>query len=30
MIQFLIGMIIGGVAGVAMMSLFRIGGDDDE
>ncbi len=30
MIQFLIGMIVGGVAGVAMMLLFRIGGDDDE
>ena len=30
MIQFLIGMIVGGTVGVAMMSLFRIGGDDNE
>lgn len=30
MIQFLIGMIVGGAVGVAMMSLFRIGGDDNE
>ena len=30
MIQFLIGIIVGGVIGVAMISLFRIGGDDNE
>ena len=30
MIQFLLGMIVGGTVGAARMSLFRIGGDDNE
>lgn len=29
MIQFLIGMVVGGAVGVAMMSLFRIGDDNE-